>query len=190
MGGIDVDEDDGFRIVAGDDGAVEEMPEGGFGEAAEEVVEVGREREGGAVGFADGPLKSKNGGEGLHFDEAGGEAAVGSRDEAEVGGEEVRMRVLIGGAPLFGDGGEGAGEVVGVGEELMGEVGAGGGHFFEEFAGEEAGGFRDGEGDVGARDGVEAMEKGAEGLRAEARVEVLAQGGNHRGRVAQTGNGE
>ena len=80
------------RIVAGDDGAGEELPELGFIEAAEQIAERRIEGEGGAVGFADRPLKSEDGREGLHLDEARGEAAAVFADETEVGGEEMRMR--------------------------------------------------------------------------------------------------
>jgi len=104
--GVDVDEDDGFRIVAGDDGLVEELPELRLVEAAEQITEGRIEGEGGAVGFAEGKLKSEDGGEGLHLDETWSEMAGGLADEAEVGSEEVGMRGLVGGAPGFGDGGE------------------------------------------------------------------------------------
>jgi hypothetical protein len=39
VGGIDVDEDDGFGIVAGDDGLVKELPELRFVDAAEQITE-------------------------------------------------------------------------------------------------------------------------------------------------------
>jgi hypothetical protein len=188
LGGIDVDEDDGFRIVAGDDGAVEELPIAGVVEAAEEIGERRIEREGRAIGFANGELKSEDRGEGLHLDEARGQAAVGLADEAEIGSEEMGMGVLRGGAPGFGNCGEGAREVGGIVDQLEGELGADGGHFVDEQAGKEAGSFRDGEGDVGARDGVEGVEHGAEGFGLEAGVEVVAEGGNHRGE-SNTGSG-
>ena len=162
---------------------VEELPELGFVEAAEQIAQRRIEGEGGAVGFADGALKSEDGREGLHLDETGGEAAAGFADEAEVGGEEMRMRVLIGGAPGFGNGGEGAGEVSGIVDELEGEVDADAGHFIEHGGGEEAGRLGDGEGDVGAGDGVERVQHGAEGFGAEAGVEVVAEVGNHENRV-------
>lgn len=185
VGGIDVDEDNGFGIVAGDDGAIEEVPEGRFGEAAEEIVEAGRQRKGGAEGFAEGPLKAEDGGESLHFDEAGSETAAGFAHETEVGGEELRVGILVGGAPFFGDGDERLGEVFRVGEEPVGEVGADAGHFVEKLAGEEAGRFSDGEGDVSARDSVKAVEQGPKGLGAKTVVEVLTQRGKHRGRVTE-----
>ena len=178
--GIDVDEDDGLGIVAGDDGAVEEVPEGGCVLAAEEVLERGVEGEGGAIGLAGCELKSEDGGEGLHFDETRGEGAGGFTDEAEVGGEEVRVRGLAGCAPGFRDGGEGAREVGRVVDEAEGEVNAGAGHFVEERLGEEAGSLGDGEGDVGAGDGVEGMEQVAEGFWVKAGVEVAAEVGDHR----------
>ncbi len=177
---IDVDEDDGFWIVAGDDGAREELPVLGFVDAAKEVAERGIEGESGAPGFTDGKLKSEDGREGLHLDELRGEVAAGIADEPEVGGEEVGMGSLRGGAPGFGDGGEGAREVGRIVDELESEIGADTGHFVEEGLREEAGGFRDGKRDMGARDGVEGVEHGAEGFRAEAGVEVAAEGGNHR----------
>jgi hypothetical protein len=95
------------------------------------------------------------------------------------------MGVLVGGAPWFGDGGEGAGEVGGIVDELEGEVDADLRNFVEERLREEAGRLCDGEADAGARDGVEGVEHGAEGFWAEARVEVLAEGGYHRRRVTR-----
>jgi len=187
VGGVDVDKDDGFRIVIGDDGLVKELPELRFVEAAEQITERGVEGESGAIGFAERELKSEDGREGLHLDETGSELAGGFADEAEVGGEEVWVRVLVGGAPLFGDGREGTREVGGVVDELEGEVVADLGDFVEERLRKEARCFRDGKRDVGARDGVEGMEQVAEGFRAEARVEVLAEGGDHENRVQGAG---
>ena len=186
--GVDVDEDHGLRIVTGDDRLGEEIPEGGFGEAAEEVVERCIERESGAVGFADGELKSEDGREGLYFDETRRERAIGFADEAEVRGKEVGMCGLVGAAPGLGDGSERAGEVRGIVDELESEVDADARDLIEQRLRKEARGFRDGEGDVGARDGVERVEHGAEGFGAEARVEILAEGGNHENRVQRAEN--
>ena len=183
MGGVDVDEDYGFGVVAGDDGLGEELPEGLFVDAAEQVAEGRIDGKGGAVGFADDELKPKDGGEGLHLDKARGEAAIGFANEAEVGGEEVGMGGLGGGSPGFGNGGEGAGEVGGVVDELKGEVDADAGHFVEEGLGEEARRFGDGEADVGSRDRVERVEHGAEGFRTESGVEVVAERRDHWGEV-------
>lgn len=177
---IDIDEDDGLGIVAGDDGAGEELPVRGLVEASEEVVEGWIEAEGGSVAFAGGELKSEDRGEGLHLDQARGERAISIADQAKVGGEEVRVSVLVGGAPAFGDGGEGAREVSGIVDETKGEFGADAGHVIEQGLREEAGSLRDGEGDARARDGVERVAQIAKGLRAEARVEVAAERGNHR----------
>ncbi len=187
VGGIDVNEDDGFGVVAGDDGAGEELPELSLIEAAEQIAERRIEREGGAVGFAGGPLKCEDGREGLHLDEARGETAAVFADEAEVGGEEMRMGVLVGGAPGLGNGGEGAGEIGGIVDELEGEVDADAGHLVEHGGGEETGSLGDREGDMRARDRVERMQHGAKGLGAEAGVEVAAEGGNHENRVQGTG---
>ena len=94
---------------------------------------------------------------------------------------------MIGGAPGFGDGGEGAREVGGIVDELEREVDADLGNFVEERLREEAGCFCDREADVGARDGVEGMEHGPESFGAEARVEVVAEGGDHEDRVQRPG---
>lgn len=67
------------------------------------------------------------------------------------------MRGLISAAPGLGDSGERAGEIGGIVDELEGEVDAGLRDFFQQRLGEEAGSFCDGEGDVGARDGVESV---------------------------------
>ena len=70
VGRIDVDEDDGFRIVAGDDGALRAASRSRLVEAAEEVPERWIETEGDSVLFADGKLESEDGREGLHLDES------------------------------------------------------------------------------------------------------------------------
>lgn len=182
---VDVGEDNGFGVVASDDDAVEEFPKGGFVEAAEEIVEIAGQGEGGSVSFAERPLESEDRGKGLHFDEPGSEAAVRLADETEVCGEEVGMGVLGSGAPRFRNGGEGLPEVFGVVDQAEGEVGTDLGHFVEQGFREEAGSFSDREANVGARYGVEAMEHRAEGAGIKPAIEVLPERGNHRGRVQE-----
>jgi hypothetical protein len=180
---IDFEEDYVFGVVPVEDDVRQLLPESGLGMIAEEILEGGIEGVDGAVVFGEQELEGLERWESLQFDEHGLKGTVGGVDEAEVGGHEVWVWSFGGGAEALGDDFRGGGAVVGVGQKLMGKVGSDAGHGFEKFAGEEDGGFSNAEADAGAGTGVEIVEEMAVVPGAEARVEVVAQGGDHADRI-------
>jgi hypothetical protein len=93
------------------------------------------------------------------------------------------MRGLMGGAPHCGNGGQRSREIRRIIHQAERKFGANAGHFLQERLREKAGSLCDRKRDVRPRDGVEQVLQIAEGFRAEARVEVLTESGNHRMRV-------
>ncbi len=80
---------------------------------------------------------------------------------------------------FLGDGAVGSLHVGGIVEELMGELGTGGGQFVQKFGGKEAGGLRGAEINAGAAEAVQPVQKVTVLGGGELRVELVAIGLQH-----------
>jgi len=141
--GRDIGQDHRIRIMVANDHLPQKLPETGFIETAQQASESGSQTKSGTISFAQNPLKSKDRREGLHFNQTTDQPPFGIARQTEVGGQEMRVRILIGGSPSLGNRRQRARHVLAIREQAVRELAADRSHFIQKPLREEARGLSD-----------------------------------------------